>query len=39
MLVDVDYNNMVMFTTCSKVWVRPELESKTHVAQTVRDRI
>lgn len=33
MLVGLDYNNMVTFTTCSKCWVRPELESKTHAAQ------
>lgn len=37
MLVDLDYNNM--FTAYSKVRVRPQLESKTHVAQTARGRL
>lgn len=37
MLVDLEYNNM--FTAYSKVRVRPQLESKTHVAQAARDRL
>lgn len=39
MLLDLGYNNTVMFTACSKISLGPQLESKTHVAQTVRDKL